>query len=541
MKNKVKVLLNTSKSDTRDFYVADAPPIGLYRLQHHLLKSGILCDVLDLSIQPELEGEYVSKVEKGNYDVIGFSVTHHNMVPELEFLWKLRNASKKSTKRCLFIAGGQEASLNYEQWLRSGIDLILLGFAENTFRELCLRLSNELDKELLEILEEMEGYAVQDRNGEIIYRPARVLTKSDFKELSFNTVLELEIPYQLYWRKLSKDANNFNFHKNIFIPETVRLFTSSHCPHNCGFCSSRSFIPLSQNRKSQVFILSAAEVHQLIIHHIKKYGAKGFLFSDDEFIFNSKIGINRAFEFCELLIRSKDKGEIPKGIVFNCQARIDAFLNKGLNNEKVVNWELIISLRDAGFHSFGIGIETFSNRLIKCRSINKGKFTENDCRRVLDALLSIGLVPTINVILAIPESRIEDLIHTIEVAVEYFQKGAQIAVTSLMDSFPGSTVHASDQYKIAIKEWMNPYTKEIVKISDYVIPNEKRIKNIVGQIREKASSELEKFCKYGGWSKENTPKPVTGLTIFIGVAKLLGYNKLADDITRIIYESISKK
>ena len=34
----------------------------------------------------------------------------------------------------------------------------------------------------------------------------------------------------------------------------------------------------------------------------------------------------------------------------------------------------------------------YSNRLLKCRSINKGGFNESDCRKVLDALLSKGLI-----------------------------------------------------------------------------------------------------------------------------------------------------
>ncbi|UCD54970.1 MAG: radical SAM protein [Candidatus Omnitrophota bacterium] len=531
----------TSKSDTRDFYVASAPPLGLYRLQHYIAGRGIKCDVLDLGVQRELEEKYLRMVEEGLYDIVGMSVTHRNMIPELETIWKFRVASEKSKKRCLFIAGGQDATLNYKQWLNSGIDLILLGFAEKSLYELCLRLSKGQHIETGKMVEGMAGCAVRNSNNQIIYQPSEILTDSEFKEFSFSQIMELDIPYEIYWKDLGKLDTVANFHENKFVAKTVRLYTASHCPMNCGYCSSRSFIPESQKRKSPVFMLSASEVHQLIVHHVKKYGAMGFLFCEDDFMIGSPKGIQRVVDVCRLIARSKEDGTIPEDTLFNCQARIDDFLIRKGPNKKVVNLEVMDVLKRAGFRGFGIGVETFSDRLLKCKSVNKFAYSYQDSRLVLDSMLEKGLNPTINLILAIPESTVEDMVHSMEVAVEYFEKGCQMAVSALMDSFPGSTIHGTKDYPATTKEWKNPYTKEIVSIDDYFIPKNDRIASITSRFREVSSDELEKLKIDASWTNSAVPKPITGLSNFIGISKLLGKHDLAKRFRDVTYEALCKE
>lgn len=539
MKNKVKVLLTTSISDTRDFYVASAPPIGLCRLQHYLVKRGIECDVLDLSIRPELEPDYVYMVEQGIYDIVGISVSHHNMVPELETLWKFRTASEKNNKDCLFIAGGQEATLNYEQWLEAGMDLIVMGFAEKRLHELCVRFSENNTVEVSELVKGMDGYAVRDKNGQIVFEPAKPFTAEEFRELSFEALMEMDTPYEDYWSELRKVSDVLTFHNNKFIPETARIFTASHCPMVCAFCSSRAFLPDAQEAITPVIMLSASEVHELIVQHVHKYGTKFFLLSDDDFVLGSKVGLKRVFDLCELIVESKNNGTIPADVGFYVQTRVDVFMTRTDKNQKVVNWDLIDAMKGAGFCSFGLGVETFSDRLLASPSMNKRFINEQDSCIVLDALLQRGLSPTINIILGIPETTVEEMIHSMEVAVEFFKKGCQIAVTGLMDSFPGASIHGHEDYPITTTEWVNPYNKQVVSISGSFIPFEAKIGSVIDRVRKLAAEELEKLKLDCGWTGPVIPKPISGLSVFIGVSKLVDRPDLAEYFSEVAHEALS--
>lgn len=526
MKNTTKILLLTSKSDTRDFYVASAPPIGLYRLKHFVNKHGFECDVLDFSLQSHLEETYLQRVTDGHYNLVGISVTHHNMVPELELLWNFRIAAEKSPEKCWFIAGGQEATLNHQQWLQAGIDIVLLGYAERILLEFCRRIEKSKAGRLDVIVEGMKGCAFYNQDGGLTFEPAPPLSQDDFYEFSFENVLELDVPYHLYWDELRKVANDFNYHRNTFVAETVRLYTTSHCPHNCGFCSSRSFIPLSQDKKQAVLMLSGLDVFKLIDHHISRYNAKAFLFSDDEFLSGSRAGRKRAFELCELLINAKKRGTIPENTILNCQARIDAFLLRQGRTKKI-DYELLNILKKAGFLAFGIGVETFSDRLLNAASINKQGFSSGDCENVLDALLQYELFPTVNIILFIPETGKADIIYSMKRAVEFYIKGAQIAVTTFMDSFPGSRIHEKDEFHLARKDWTNPYNGQKVSIADRFIPNDPEIADIVEKVKPTASGALTRILDKAGWESANIPKAITGLSIFVAMAELLREKELA--------------
>ena len=59
------------------------------------------------------------------------------MITDLELIWRMRTAAKSSGKIPMFVAGGQAAQLNYKQWLDLGIDLIVNGYGEETFHNIC--------------------------------------------------------------------------------------------------------------------------------------------------------------------------------------------------------------------------------------------------------------------------------------------------------------------------------------------------------------------------------------------------------------------
>lgn len=530
----ISVLLMTSKS-FQGFNIA--PPIGLCRLKNYLEKNNIKCDILDFDI--DSEQSYIEKTSSGSYDIIGISVAHINMDSDLNTILKFRKASEKSKKNCKFIAGGQEASLNYNQWLASGlIDLIFLGYAEESLKFFCERFScvhERKNTDFIDLVKDIDGVVFLNKDKRPVYSPSPPLTVNEFRRLSFEYVIGVDMPYLRYWEKIKSDRIGV-FNNTEFIFETSRLYTTSHCPRRCGFCSSQNFIVSSQQKPTPIILLSAEDIHKLVLDHIARYGTKGFLFSDDDFVVGNKVGIDRVYEFCKLVIDSKKKGRMPKDVRFFCQSRILDYLDN-----KNIRWSLLEAMKGAGFDNTGLGIESFSDRLLKTPSINKVGVTVEDYRRVLDALLKTGIIPIIFIIVGIPESTIQELIETMYSTIEYFKKGADISVTARLRVNPGSPLCGLGGYETSSKTWKNPVTGDTIVIEDYFIPRDKKLASVLGKIEEAAVAELENIKRQRGWSKTLFPKSLIGITTFIATAKLINRQDVADNIARIMNEILDNQ
>ncbi|MBI4238760.1 MAG: cobalamin B12-binding domain-containing protein [Deltaproteobacteria bacterium] len=496
-----------------------SPPMGLVRLQHYLQERGIHCDILDLDLRSQ--PDYLQRAIDGAYDVIGISVSHYNVTQDLELLWTVREAARRAGRRCLFVGGGQEATMNYAQWLRMGIDVVLAGFAEKRLYDLCVRYAAaSATTPLATVVDGMDGCGVVLSDGTIRFTPAAPLTEAEFHELSYAQLLKLRVPFSAYWEQVRGEIGTTNFHKNKFTVENARLFTSSHCPRGCGFCSSQTFLPASQSKKLPIIMLTAAQVMTLLEHYANTYGAKSFLFSDDDFLVGSRPGLERAFEISRHICTAKAAGALPVESHFSCQTRVVNFLHRedGVTRP---HWAFIESLHEAGFHSVGLGVETFSDRLLRCPSVNKVGITVADCRMAVDALLARGLLPQINLILAVPESTVDEMVHSMRVGAEYIRQGCQVAVTALMKAIPGAPMLTSRDYAHTTLAWTNPETGRAVEIAHYFLPHDPQIAAIVNQIEPASEEELRRWKANSPWQGGTTPKFLVGLATFIAVCRLL--------------------
>ena len=351
----VKVLLLTSKS-WAGFNIS--PSLGLYNLKHSLQEYNIIliviyminCDIHDFDVDDEQK--LIDDVQSGKYDVIGMSVTHVNMSIDLNMLIKLNN-SLPIGKDAIFVLGGQEATLNYKQWLESGVaDICFLGFAEYTFSKFCYSIGKyinkfhnnkgHLHKDIIHILQNLDGVAYIDKfniNNNAVYNPSKALTKDEFTDLFYDRAINIRVPYERYWSIIgAKKKNEFN--NADFTIKTARLYTVSHCPRRCGFCSSQSFIPESQNKKSSIIMLTAYQVYDLVERYVKDYSVQAFLFSDDDFPVGNREGLIRLKDFCDLIIDAKNNDILPDSLNFFCQARALDFIKRG-SKERVVSIDLL--------------------------------------------------------------------------------------------------------------------------------------------------------------------------------------------------------
>jgi len=160
-----RVLIITLKSIVT---INMAPPIGIYQLVNYLQKYGIGCDVFDRELE-DLQ-VYIDKVRNGDYDVVGISVSHQNMTEDLEALWKFMEAVRDGGHHTKIVAGGQEATLNWRQWIDVGVEVAFLGFAEKAFLEFCRRVLTAVDngtpQDIDDYVDGVPGVAYRDRSGE---------------------------------------------------------------------------------------------------------------------------------------------------------------------------------------------------------------------------------------------------------------------------------------------------------------------------------------------------------------------------------------
>jgi len=518
------VLLFTSKSPQEETPDSLSVPIGLYNLKHVLVSNGMRCDVIDHQLNQE--SDYLPALENGVYDVIGISVTHWRMLEDLNFLHLLKETCRRIGKQCLFIAGGLQATINYHQWLECGFDLVCLGYAEETLLEICQKLG-ETNEDYRELLRECDGIAFLDGDGLTVHNPTKPLTNEKFERLMYQSVLDMELPYGAYWDFMREKATGIlSANNRSYIIENGRLLTTSKCLARCGFCCCPDFHKEAQGSPVGSMSLSAEQVHHLIVHIVTKYGAKSFSINDEDFLIGTKAGVERAIDICNLIIDSKKRKVIPEDIRFSCQTRPNCFLVKDGGPATQVNHRLMQALAEAGFHNVTLGVETFSDRLLKSPSINKG-VTSAQCHAVLQGLIANDLYPTINLILGIPESTTQELLETVTQVLQYTDKPCQISQVTHMLSFPGASIFGSEDYPTQDATFVNPVIDKNVRIKKHFLQHDGEMAQLIGQLDTVAQGELEEFRQaYKLPGSALMPRIIIALVAFLAVAKLTANDAL---------------
>jgi len=533
--NKIKVVLMTSFCGPGYFV---APPIGLYRIKYVLEQNNIPTVIWDQSIDDK--SAFFQRLTNGEFNIIGFSVSHYFMSEDLQLLWSIQCKLDLSNKKALFVAGGHEASMNPKQWLENGIDIVLPGFAENSMLSLCQNVKRHyISSDLTKLVENIDGYVFLEKN-KLIQKPRSLLSQEEFTKHTYENVFNLEIPFERYWNIVSSRLSKTKYQsesKGKFFVKNIRLYTTSHCRRGCGFCASQSFIRMSQTKSCPTLMLSAKQLLKLVVFYVNHIGAESFMFSDDDFPVGSMKGLSRLEEFCDLIIDAKNNNIIPKNITFSCQARIQDFIKKDELGDNIVNENIIKLLKKSGFQTIAFGVETFSDRLLNKPSINKKNLRVQDSINVINSCLNNHLVPQINIILGIPETNIEEIFYSMDEAVKYIIEGCQISVTPFLNAFPGSPIFENSNYIKNYKTISNPKTGKLVYIA-----NNYFIKNIdindAFTLLDKEKEEQIDLITNTFFSKELIPKYVVALATFIAAANLLGRKdwaeKLISRITSLI-------
>lgn len=217
----------------------------------------------------------------------------------------------------VIIFGGIHPTVLPEESLNKGnADIVVRGEAEETLLLLYDAIKNGTGFSGVPGISFKEGQKIR-------HNPEKVLS-DNLDEISF-------FPFELF------DTAKYNL---------GFMITSRGCPYNCIFCSQRSISGKKCRFRSTESVIK--EIDMLT----RKYRQRSISFLDDNFL----ISKDRVKMLCGMII----KNGLNKNVTYNCQARADN-----------VDREILSYMKEAGFISMGLGIETGSEKLMK--TINKGE------------------------------------------------------------------------------------------------------------------------------------------------------------------------
>lgn len=233
-----------------------------------------------------------------------------------ETAWQMAGTAKANG--ATVIAHGSDATDHVEEYLRNGVDLVLLGEAEETLSELCFSLLNR------ESTAHIAGLVYRNADGRLVRNPPAP-AKSTFwmnHPKPARELIDLE-PYREAWT-----AQHGYFSTNVV--------ASRGCPYKCNWCAK----PISGNR----FHVRPAEMVASEIRELKElYGVQHIWFGDDVFALSNR--------WTQQFAREMEAMDCV--LPFKIQSRAD-----------LMTTDIVAALKRAGCAEVWMGVESGSQRVL---------------------------------------------------------------------------------------------------------------------------------------------------------------------------------
>jgi radical SAM superfamily enzyme YgiQ (UPF0313 family) len=407
-------------------YTFLAPPLGVWRLAGVLRAQGVRAEVFDPNCCTGAPRSALERVLRSNaWDVIGISTTGMTLRFDLE----LAHLARRIAPSAMIIAGGMEATFDPGLMFELGpFDRVVLGEGERPLLELTARLRSGRP------IGGIAGTAELGAGGQVLRLPQAALSREELREAIFSTPYEL-MPYASYWRRLEEayrtGALPTKAAREARLAEirSVRLITLNYCPMGCTFCSSTNFLHSAQGSVASVARLDPEECLTMIKRIVAAHPlVRTIIFQDDIFVFTKD---RRVLPLCEAIVSAKESGEIPRKLQFISTNRIDA-----------MTVERLTAMRRAGFRVLGFGVESFSASTLA--EFNKGQIHRH-VAPMLEAALSLGITPFLDLILASPRGSLEDLAETLRWAFQWLKRGCEIGMYPYVIPFAGAALARDPQ------------------------------------------------------------------------------------------------
>jgi radical SAM superfamily enzyme YgiQ (UPF0313 family) len=454
-------------------YTFLAPPLGVWRLAGVLQAQGLRAEVFDPNCcagSPQRALECL--LQRHSWDVIGISTTGMTLRFDLE----LAHGARRTAPSAVIVAGGMEATFNPELMFELGpFDRVVLGEGERPLLELAARLRSGKP------LGGIAGTAERGAEGKVLRLPQRALSHEDLRAAIFSTPYE-QMPYASYWERLEAayrtGALPTKAAREAHLAEirSVRLITLNYCPMGCSFCSSTNFLHEAQGSVASVARLDAEEcltmIRRIVAAHPR---VRTIIFQDDIFAFTKD---RRILPLCEAIVRGKNSGEIPRQLQFISTNRIDA-----------MTVERLTAMRRAGFRVLGFGVESFSPSTLA--EFNKGQIHRH-VAPMLEAALSLGITPFLDLILTSPHGTLSDLAQTLSQAFHWLKRGCEIGTYPYVIPFAGAALARDPQLLAHITKVRRQVAGTSVAWDQpaKILPLDPRVREVILCIERRFESQL---------------------------------------------------
>jgi anaerobic magnesium-protoporphyrin IX monomethyl ester cyclase len=434
------------------------PPFGLLSIASVLEKAGAKVEILDLNMRRLTFSELKVELAGRTFDVMGTG----GMATVYYYMKLLAEYFKKEYPQVPIIAGGTACSGSPAVVAeRTKFDVTVLGEGEPVIIDVIHALLNKSS------LSEVPGIIYKDKSGNLI-RTAERPRMANLEELPFPAYHLVDMD------KYIANSNIYKIKKNkvsearitaLNLDRTkanrpIMIFSKRGCPFGCNFCY-RNF-----GRKVVGMSVQHTLDHMAFLE--KKYNTINFIFGDE--IFN--VDRNWVMEFCEAIISEK------RNYILN--------VGNGLR-ANLVDQEMMLKMKEAGFCSVAVGIESFYEPTLK--DMLKGQSTEVIAQAVKVINSSGFHLSSAQFLFGYPSDGPESMAINVRMCKELGLKNAGFSIPC---PYPGTLL-----YEKALKEgYLHDEEGWLMELADKDISD--RIINMSG----KPDKELKKLI----WEAEDEIK-----------------------------------
>ena len=359
------------------------PPLGLQYLAGSLRASDISTAILDLDVCSHEKSERLltEALAEEQPRILGVGALSDSMASAMEICRLVKDLNAE----VLTVLGGVHASVMGRQVLETypQVDIIVRGEGETTFLELVQHYLSFSD------YRDIAGISFRHAGG-VVENRSRPLA-SDLDQFPFPERSLLEI-------------NHYPTHS---------VSSSRGCRHHCTFCSIQSLYHNTiRVRSPQSLIREIEELASLSVRRI--------MFTDDNFTFS----LQRLREICGLILE--------RGL-----DRCVEFYAEGCLDDICRNPVIAQILGQAGFRALYVGAESGAPEILK--RYGKNLFPEDVLKGASYCLME-NVMPILNFILLGPWDTIDTVRQTIDLAIQAFKNGADIAYAEMLIPYPGTPV-----------------------------------------------------------------------------------------------------
>lgn len=391
-----------------DFYDAAFPSLALEYIAAYIEDiPGVAIQLIDAKAENLSKGQLTKRIYDFNPDLVGLTVP---VTSAIDNVIEVAKIAKKLG--ATVVLGGWHPTLDVEDTLAKGADIVVRGEGELTFQEL---VQNGTPVGIA-------GLSYKE-NGSYIHNPDRDLIKN---------LDTLKFPARHFRPKNGKFEM---FHMIIDCIETSR-----GCMSKCKFCSTHIVYRGKWRYRSVPSIIAE------LIEIGKNPKITDVFFVDDNILVNMKRMRNLSIE----IIKAKQKKLIPEKLRFFFQGRLDLMAKYP---------ETIKLMGQAGFWLVLVGIEAVTEETLKL--INKGSTVEH-IKLGIKSLHDAGIIILGNTIIgANLDATVKDELATIRYVAENLD--LDFASFTILTPFPGTVLckELEEHNLILTKDyskynWLNP-------------------------------------------------------------------------------------